>query len=275
MKIKLSTIIRLCALILVVLFFIPTSIVSCSSYGIKASVDISPFGLATGNLKMESNSPEDTEEYAEDLDNIDAQPVLFAMLALSVILLLLGSKLPILGALSSVANAVVLYIMHTKIAEYIAREYEGMGVGLTKTNVYYIYMVISVGVAILLVSRQFGLMDRVSKTVKAIPVSSGGSRYESNIGTVQKDVPATARDDNDDSTASTKGKKVCGNCGCVCEEDGMFCSNCGSKLKSAADTSDSVTVLDSNVDSTPVPNSESTSKQKVAFHVPDADDLNE
>ena len=150
MKFKISTLIRLCALVLIILFFVPTGIASCSSYGITASVDISPFNLAIGNLKMETNDPDETADEAEAIESIEAKPVLFVMLALSAVVVALGSKVPILGAILSVGNAVAIFIMHLKIAEYIATEYEGMSVELEKTAAYYIYIIVAVVIAVIL-----------------------------------------------------------------------------------------------------------------------------
>ena len=163
MKIKLSTIIRLCALILVILFFVPTSIASCSSYGTRVSVEISPFELAAGKLKMESNSADVVEEYAENLDDVEAQPIVFIMLALSVIILALGSKLPILGAFISIVNAVSMYVMHFKIAEYVSDEYDDM-VNLIKTNAYYAYIIIAVIIAVLLLLKQFNVYGKLKNS---------------------------------------------------------------------------------------------------------------
>ncbi len=245
MKIKLSTIIRFSALILVILFFIPTSIASCSSYGTTASVDISPFNLATGNLKMETNDPDETADEAEKIEDIEAQPVLFAMLALSVAVVALGSKVPILGAILSVGNAVVLFVMHLKIAEYIATEYDGWPVKLTKTTAYYIYIFIAAIIAVLLLLDQFGILGKMKA---AIPNIKHAPPHDRVIRDSSEILPA----DRVDKGVPLNGKK-CEKCGCVCGDNEMFCGNCGEKLTDSvpsdipqAITSDTVSSINTN-----------------------------
>ena len=234
MKIKLSTIIRFSALILVILFFIPTSIASCSSYGTTANVDISPFNLATGNLKMETNDPDETADEAKKIEDIEAQPVLFAMLALSVIIVALGSKAPILGAILSIGNAVVLFVMHLKIAEYIATEYDGLSVKLTKTTAYYIYIFIAAIIAVLLLLDQFGILG---KKKAAIPNIKHAPPHDSVIRDLSEILPA----DRVDKGVPLNGKR-CEKCGCVCGADEMFCGNCGARLNITVDSEPSPVV---------------------------------
>lgn len=193
MKIKLSTIIRLCALILVILFFVPTTIVSCNSYTENFQVEISPFGLATGDLKAGS---EEAEEY---IDEVEAQPILFVMLGLSVVLLLLGSKVPILGIAVTVANTVMLYLMHNKILEYVAEEYDGMGVYVNKTGAFTGYVVLAVLVVILLIMKQFSIFERIH-------------HFKNSEKT---EVPAG---------------NICPNCGGTVEAGKAFCGSCGHRI---------------------------------------------
>ena len=222
MKIKLSTIIRLGALLLAILFFVPTCIVSCKDYGVEASVKISPFKLATGNLKMETSDPDETADEAEKIESIEAKPVVFAMLALSIIVVALGSKIPILGAILSVGNAVALLVMHAKIAEYVATEYEDMPVKLAKTTGYYFYILIAVAIAVLLLLDQFGILG---KKKAIIPNVKHTPPHDSVIRDSSEALPA----DRVDRAVPLNGKK-CEKCGCVCGADEMFCGNCGARL---------------------------------------------
>jgi hypothetical protein len=264
MKFKISTLIRLCALVLIILFFVPTSIASCSSYGITASVDISPFNLAIGNLKMETNDPDETADEAEAIESIEAKPVLFVMLALSAVVVALGSKVPILGAILSVGNAVAIFIMHLKIAEYIATEYEGMSVELEKTAAYYIYIIVAVVIAVILMLVQFGIFSKQK---------SGAA--------IRKDIPSYGPKENynteyiphTDGTKvdNTPNGRVCGHCGCVCGDNEMFCGNCGEKLNGPTSDKPAPT-MKTEVPKTPAAKTNSESKPNSSFHAPD--DLN-
>lgn len=151
---KLSTTIRLCALTLVILFFAPTSIVSCSSYGNTATVEISPCDLASGDLEMKTYDFEEGETSWDYLNNVEAQPGLYVMLILSIIILFLGSKYPIFEAILSFINAIVMYTMQSKIADYIAQQYNNMVV-LEKTTYYYDYIIVSVAIVVLLIIKKF------------------------------------------------------------------------------------------------------------------------
>jgi len=202
MKIKLSTIIRLCALILVILFFVPTTIVSCNSYMTSYEVEVSPFGLATGTLNADS---EDAEEYTEE---IEAQPVLFVMLGLSVVLLILGSKFPILGAIVTLANTVMLYLMYNGIVDYIVEEYDGMGVHVSKTGAFTGYVALTVVVIVLLIMKQFRIFDRLYQLKK----------------------PANPEVSTDPSETDRGESNICLNCGETVEAGSTFCGNCGHRI---------------------------------------------
>jgi len=94
MKAKSPIIIRVLALLLLVLFFVPTSTVSCNisyeSDSLTYRANISPFGAATGNISVDCNDPEeDTSEYTE---NIEPAPYFFAMAALSLVVIIIGNS---------------------------------------------------------------------------------------------------------------------------------------------------------------------------------------
>ena len=198
MKIKLRTIIRLCALVLVILFFVPTTTVSCSFYGEKEKIDISPFGLATG---IWNDNSEDMGSIA--MEN-DAYPVLFAMMGLSIVLILLGSKIPILGVVITILNDLVLYLMHYGILLYVREEY-GDNIFVKQTGAFGWYVTISIIIIILLLLKQFKIFQKLKQLRK------------------------TKTPEGDSSEAVPKNL-ICKYCGVESTKDNYYCGKCGTKL---------------------------------------------
>lgn len=191
MKIRLSTIVRLCALILVVLFFVPTTIVSCEGYN-DYRVEVSAFGVATGDLQT-------------DYTDIDAHPELFAMLGLSLVLLFLGSKYPILGAVATAANVAMLYLMYDGIIDYVSDSSGVSSFTVTKTEAFTGYVVVCIVIVVLLLLKQLGIFE----------MTRSGKQPD------HTDIPIDPVGD-----VST----VCPHCGGTVEAGNTFCGNCGQKI---------------------------------------------
>lgn len=201
MKIKLRTIVRLCALVLVILFFVPTTTVSCEYWTDTIEYDISPFGLATGTWNDDTENIEEIEEYTV---KDDTYPVLFIMLVLSVVLVILGSKIPILGSVLTLVNIVFLYLMHFGILNYAKENYEDT-FAIKQTGAFGWYVTISIIIIALLMMKQFKVFQKLQQLRK----------------------PKTA----DDSSADKAPQEhICRYCGVKAGDGNYYCGRCGTKL---------------------------------------------
>ncbi len=106
---KALTAVKVLSLFLIIIFFIPTSVVSCESASLE--VKISPFDAALGIIEYDSDSPyyDELRSYGEDL------PFHFDLFLIPVLVVLIfknGLKKPIRSLLYSFLNIILITAMH-------------------------------------------------------------------------------------------------------------------------------------------------------------------
>ena len=247
MKISFSIVIRIMALVLVILFFVPTFVVSCEGNGYTASYEanISPFNIATGNITVTSSDPdEDTSTYTED---IEAKPQYFCLLALLLVVALLGKRLPVLGMLLTTLYIGTFMQMEGDVVQYLNSEYEGyVSVEVTKAGIFNTTLASWI-VYVLLASLIVGIVKKhKAKTNKS------GSR-ENNITycpscgheSVEKKpfcAKCGAKLETETAVLENNSDKIvyCNNCGNKVDGRKSFCGHCGYNLKQTETSSEMI-----------------------------------
>lgn len=139
---KSQVIIKFLALILLILFFVPTSVVSCSgSKDDEFYLEISPFDLAIGDLDYNFELDE-ADSYLED---IDAHIELFLMPVFSILMCLSGVETPLRSMIYSFLNIILIMMTHyTYIEEPVLESEYGYFLTIETTFAYDLYIFINV-----------------------------------------------------------------------------------------------------------------------------------
>lgn len=129
-------------LILLILFFIPTSVVSCSgSEDDEFYLEISPFDMAIGDLDYNFELDE-AESYLED---IGVHIELFLMPVFSILMLLSGVETPLRSMIYSFLNIIlVMMTHHTYIKKPVLASEYGYFLTIETTFAYDLYIFINV-----------------------------------------------------------------------------------------------------------------------------------
>lgn len=245
MKITFSTVIRIMALVLAILFFVPNFVISCDYTGENVA-EISPFNIAAGNITVtSSNLDEDTSSTTEQ---IDAIPAYFILLAVLIIIAVLGKKLPAIGMFLTILYIGLLVIMSEEITDFIDSEYQGyLSFEATPAGIINYYLALSLFIVLficLIVGISNRYKEKKNKTVSPAVESSANipqanitqchncgyetdmnKAYCRNCGAkleVNHSLPENKKSD---------GAAYCNNCGHKIDENMTFCGNCGVKLK--------------------------------------------
>ncbi len=138
---KTEIFIRILALVLVVIFFVPTTVVSCDE--VSFTMEISPFDMAIGHLDYESNI--EYEEIDSYLAETEVHIELFLILVFSVLILFSGSDTPIRSMVYSFLNIILIMAMHhTYIKETIYSMEIGTFISLKTTLAYDLFLGINI-----------------------------------------------------------------------------------------------------------------------------------
>ena len=138
--------IRALALVLIIIFFIPTSVVSCESGTFY--MEVSPFDMATGNLDYKSDITYDsemTQELQTYLDDSGIHIELFLIPIFSILILFYGTETPIRAILYSFLNIILIMMMHHKYIEEVVYSLEmGVLISVRTTPAYTLFIFINI-----------------------------------------------------------------------------------------------------------------------------------
>ena len=181
--------IRIAALILVVIFFVPTICVSCQG---EESTEISGFAAAVGNID------------SEDVD-AEAKPVLFVIPALALLIAALGNKLHIISAIAAEGNIIAMILMKNGVQKMVEERFDEFAGYITveTTNAYTIHMVVCVVIVIALLVDKFYFHRkalRVENSAKIV-LQNGDVDVEL-TQVIPRDIPALSDPNTADDSAN-------------------------------------------------------------------------
>ena len=130
-----SMIVRVCALILLIFFFLPTIGISCEGEKIA---DISGIGAATGTVLVENSSGE-----KEKADDVNAAVWLFIMPILTIATAVFISKKELVAVACSAANLIMMCIFHAAVKGWVKKNYEDY-LDVEPTAIFSLYIIICV-----------------------------------------------------------------------------------------------------------------------------------
>lgn len=238
-----SIAVKILALILLVLFFVPTISVSCS----KIEVEISAFDAASGNIDEKINYEFGSEAVDSDSEEYKAEPLLYLFIIFAVAILIIANKNAIASSILSLCSIILLIVFKSTIN---AKVEENMSYGVVKIEItpwFYVHIFICVSIIAVLMYEKFILKNSENKVM-----GSAGGIYGSNYNTSQGYAPqgqpqqsyntyqGYGAPQNSASVCSTCGKhltlgiKFCSVCGTPAPQPApqkveKFCSKCGTK----------------------------------------------
>ena len=133
-----SMIVRVCALILLIFFFLPTVGISCEGEKIA---DISGIGAATGTVLVENSSGE-----KEKADDVNAAVWLFIMPILTIATAVFISKKELVAVACSAANLIMMCIFNAAVKGWVKKNYESYAdyLDVEPTAIFSLYIIICV-----------------------------------------------------------------------------------------------------------------------------------
>ena len=186
--------IRIAALFIVIIFFLPTVCVSCQS----ETMEISAFNMALGNF-----------EWEEDDDEAGPLPLYFLIIIFAIVILVKHNKDAYTSLIATIGNIIMMVVMKIQIQTTATKEAGKYAdyIQVKTTTAYFFHMLLCVCVILAL------LIDKyiINNPENQIKITNYINRF--------------SRAPNSDffSTTCFKcGKPILNNC--------KFCSNCGSVL---------------------------------------------
>lgn len=230
--------VRIAAVVLIILFFVPTISVSCSDY----EAEFSAFDAAVGNVDEIVYEEMGLDKSSGD-EGIDPAPLLFVLIIIAAIILKFSNDNAIVSSVCAAASAVVMYIFKSGAKDEAVRQgsYEGYNmVKVDTTSWFTIHIIVCLGIIAVLMYEKYVLQvpenhKKVKNTVDNILGNNGPSTTATNMITCAKcgnKVPVGTkfcRACGNDMQPPRDEKRFCSNCGHKQTADEVFCPNCGNK----------------------------------------------
>ena len=170
---KISTIVRIAALAIIVVFFIPSFCVSCGDI----EVEFSAFDAAIGTIDEKTYEamgvPKDSQD---DADSIEAEPLLFIIVILALVIFKFTNKRSLISILSAAGCAGMMLLMsngiNTRSVEEL-KDFIQYGVKTETIFGYTLHMILCAGIIVILLYERLILdnperKEQISSTASKI-----------------------------------------------------------------------------------------------------------
>ena len=150
---KISSIVKIAALAIIVVFFIPSFCVSCG--GAEVKVEFSAFDAAIGIVDDKAHDVVGSTPSEDSEDEIKASPLLFVIVILAVVIFKYTNTRSLISIASAAGCVVTMLLMKQGVEDYIRDSESAMFVfDMETTFAYTLHMILSVGIiAVLLFER--------------------------------------------------------------------------------------------------------------------------
>ena len=247
-KIKLA--VRIAAVILIVLFFVPTVTVSCSDM----VVEISAFDAAAGNVE-EKVSKEMGEGLMEDMgigdmgdltgessnDIYAPNPILYILIVFAAAMLVIANKNAIASIILAISSAIVMFLFKSGVADRVKED--GMALVKVKTTPWFtVHIIVCVAIVLMLLYDKFVLQAKKPQNTATVgggygqapgyqppqytPPQYNANQYNAN----QYNTPQYAQPQYNSNPNPTPNTAGCQQCGAPLMQGATFCSRCGSPV---------------------------------------------
>ncbi len=151
---KISSIVKIAALAIIVIFFIPSFCVSCG--GTEYKVEFSAFDAAIGIVDDKAYEVIGTTPSEDEEDEIKASPLLFVIVILAVVIFKYTNTRSLISIASAAGCAVTMLLMKQGVEDYIHDSESAMFVfDMETTFAYTLHMILSVGIIAVLLFERF------------------------------------------------------------------------------------------------------------------------
>ena len=227
------SIVKIAALAIIVIFFIPTFCVSCGSY---AEVEFSAFDAAIDRIDNKAYDEMETEMTDDDEAEIKAAPILFIIVVFAVVIFKYNNTRPLTSMLCAAGCAVAMLVMKQRVAKFIGgMEYAMLGIEMRTTAAYAIHMVVSIGIIVVLLFERYfltnpGRQENMKETAGKIWEGIKNMDKPAGNANGQENGMANPKDNEDAVVEEKKTQKeidfwVC-SCGAKNSATRTFCSVC-------------------------------------------------
>ncbi len=246
---KISFVLRIAAIAIMVIFFIPTFCVSCEDY---INVEFSAFDAAVGIIDDKIADDLDTDDYDDTGDGIDASPILFGILICAVLILKYANTKFVLSLVCGIGCLIGMPLMSIGVKEYIKDAgYPAYMISVETTLAYKLHILLSIIIIIALLFEKYVLEDadryekfeevcsKFSKTSNTdthkakSTVKSTSNSFYTNHKNVNNEVNTVH---TPPANMFSKEQKInnsiltCKSCGKEVQATDLFCTRCGSKI---------------------------------------------
>jgi len=241
-KEKISAFVKIAAIAIMVIFFLPTICVSCDAGVAKVEVEFSAFDAAIGGVDEKVYDEIRTEQDSED-DEIAAEPILFIIVVLALIIFKVTNNRPVISIICAAGCGIMMLLMKRGVKDWIidnGGEF-GYSFDIETTFFYFIHMVLCAGIIGLLLFEKFVLEDPERKKqfagmVKGIQKDVKNSdTYTISKDTVEEEAPMQSKPVSPDAnkvivrrkseTAGNAPVWICA-CGAKNSHTAKYCSAC-------------------------------------------------
>ena len=194
--------VRIAALLLLVLFFVPSITVSCS--GVDA--DVSGLNAAIGTIEVEG----------EDIGDIDAAPWLFIIAALAIAIGVIASKFHFVTMACSFVNIIMIFVFKAAVNNWVKDNFDEYYsyIDVETTAAFAFHIIFCILIILALAFDKFVLLNDGIR-----------AKMEELIRKILKKEPVAPAVDN------TEGAKFCASCGHRVLPNAHFCGNCGATIE--------------------------------------------
>lgn len=240
---KISFIVRIAAIAIIIIFFVPTFCVSCGDY----EFEFSAFDLAIGKADDKLLEDLSGKDYDREDDDLEAAIILFVIIILAAIIVKYANGKSKLSLICSIGCLISMPLTKYIIQRYIDDEgYARYTIDLETTFAYSLHIILSIIIIVALLFEKYVLNDLsadaqldesllmlFNKVKKLVVFESNNSNSNINTNTYTN----TSKYQTDYLKKNTNTYSIgsfCGNCGSKMQESNIYCPNCGTKREHGA-----------------------------------------
>ncbi|MBE6983695.1 MAG: hypothetical protein E7435_05370 [Ruminococcaceae bacterium] len=176
---KISSIVKIAALAIIVVFFIPSFCVSCG--GAEVEVEFSAFDAAIGIVDDKAYEVIGSTPSEDSAEEIEASPLLFVIVILAVVIFKYTNTRSLISIVSAIGCAVTMLLMKQGVEDYIHDSESAMFVlDMETTFAYSLHMILSIGIIALLLFERF-ILDHPERKEQVGNIASQVSNTASNV----------------------------------------------------------------------------------------------
>ena len=223
---KIDFAVRIAAIAIIVIFFIPTFCVSCEDY---MEVEFSAFDAATGNIN-EKIADELGTEYDKDDPYVNASPILFIIVILAGVIIKFSNTNHKVSIICAASCLIVMPIMKGEVYNFInSEEYARYVFDVKTTFAYALHIILSIAIIVILLFEKYVLQDPVRNDQFNEMRKKYIQGYE-NVQSYSSDNMRSTKNNIVETNDKVADEPTCSLCGAPLGKGATYCSKCKSEI---------------------------------------------